>query len=325
MMAKGKSSINRADLDERGQGMFDRYAGGAGITNGVMTRDQFTQAMSAAGGGRGGNRGGGNRGGGGDNPGNAWGGGGWNAPAVDPMESIALAAFRKMDLNGDGVLNYDEMSESLKAEKDKWDTDKNGFIDFNEFKAYLQARMQAVVGDGSEIAGGADPDLDKTEDDKKPIVYRAGKLPKELPSWFAELDTDHDAQVGLYEWKKSGRSLEEFAAMDRNGDGFLTVEEVLHAGRSGVEGASGGRMVAAMGDPGAGDGGVMTMQRNYPPSDSGGARPGGRRPGGPGGNKTRGDNPKGRGGNKDGGGGRNKKGGGGGGGNRGGFDPNDDI
>src|SRR5262249_48816913 len=62
---------------------------------------------------------------------------------------------------------------------------------------------------------------------RKPLVYHADNLPRELPSWFAELDTNHDAQVGLYEWKVSGRSIEEFQRMDRNNDGFLTVEEVL--------------------------------------------------------------------------------------------------
>src|SRR5438309_398599 len=45
---------------------------------------------------------------------------------------------------------------------------------------------------------------------------------------FQELDTDGDAQIGLYEWKASGRPLDEFFKMDRNGDGFLTVQEVLY-------------------------------------------------------------------------------------------------
>jgi hypothetical protein len=33
--------------------------------------------------------------------------------------------------------------------------------------------------------------------------------------------------VALYEWKASGRPISEFLRMDRNNDGFLTVEEVL--------------------------------------------------------------------------------------------------
>jgi RNA polymerase sigma factor (sigma-70 family) len=48
-----------------------------------------------------------------------------------------------------------------------------------------------------------------------------------LPAWFAQLDSDRDGQVGLYEWKAAGRSIDEFLKMDKNSDGFLTVEEVL--------------------------------------------------------------------------------------------------
>jgi EF hand len=65
------------------------------------------------------------------------------------------------------------------------------------------------------------------EEEKRPVVYRAGNLPKELPPWFAQLDEDKDGQVGLYEWKKAGRPLNEFQAIDLNGDGFITVEEAL--------------------------------------------------------------------------------------------------
>jgi hypothetical protein len=62
---------------------------------------------------------------------------------------------------------------------------------------------------------------------QKPVVYSAGNLPKELPSWFEQLDANRDGQVGLYEWKASGWSLEDFQRLDCNDDGFLTIEEVL--------------------------------------------------------------------------------------------------
>src|SRR5262249_32625775 len=52
-------------------------------------------------------------------------------------------------------------------------------------------------------------------------------LPKELPAWFTQYDKDGDGQIGLYEWKATGQPLETFLKMDRNGDGFLTIEEVL--------------------------------------------------------------------------------------------------
>jgi hypothetical protein len=64
-------------------------------------------------------------------------------------------------------------------------------------------------------------------EEPRPAVLRPGKLPAGLPEWFLKLDTDGDGQVGLYEWRVSGRPLQEFVAMDLNGDGFITCEELL--------------------------------------------------------------------------------------------------
>src|SRR5207245_9281624 len=60
-----------------------------------------------------------------------------------------------------------------------------------------------------------------------------GKLPKDIPAWFDQLDTDRDWQIGLYEWVKSERSIEEFRIIDRNEDGFLTIDEVMTYVRGG--------------------------------------------------------------------------------------------
>jgi hypothetical protein len=67
------------------------------------------------------------------------------------------------------------------------------------------------------------------QETKAPLIYRSDNLPKELPAWFRTVDTNQDAQISLCEWRKSGRSIAEFQRMDRNGDGFLTVEEVLYS------------------------------------------------------------------------------------------------
>jgi Ca2+-binding EF-hand superfamily protein len=148
--------------------------------------------------------------------------------------------FRRYDENDDGLLNPDEMPEPLHAELDQWDTNHDRLIDLKEFKAFYLAhlRQETAASDddskGEKQAREAANQSETTpglpvEEEGKPTVYRAGKLPKELPSWFAELDTDHDGQIGLYEWKASGRSLQEFYELDRNDDGFLTIDEVLHA------------------------------------------------------------------------------------------------
>jgi Ca2+-binding EF-hand superfamily protein len=46
-----------------------------------------------------------------------------------------------------------------------------------------------------------------------------------LPGWFGERDKDRDGQVGMHEWPRE--QLAEFNKYDRNGDGFITSDEVL--------------------------------------------------------------------------------------------------
>src|SRR5262249_6021440 len=154
------------------------------------------------------------------------------------MDQMAEMWFKRLDRNGDGLLNSDEMPEALLNERDTWDTDRNGFIDLKEYKEYFKARIQQMQqqramdpnfqGPGG-IGGGWLPELPPDEEEKRPVMYHAGKLPRELPAWFAEADEDGDGQIGLYEWKKKGWPMAEFQRMDRNNDGFLTIEEVLQS------------------------------------------------------------------------------------------------
>ena len=101
---------------------------------------------------------------------------------------------------------------------------KDGKISINEYIEAFKARRSSRPGGGAVVAPGRRL---RRRRSARPVVYRAGKLPKELPAWFAQTDKDNDGQVGLYEWKAAGKPLIEFLAMDANGDGFLTVEEVL--------------------------------------------------------------------------------------------------
>src|SRR5207253_1432151 len=183
-----------------------------------------------------------------------WSGGGqapdWSGGGID---AIAESRFRRMDKNNDGVLDADEMDEALLAEKDKWDTNHDGVIDPQEYKVYFAARMKQIQADRENMNPFGPAPRDDEDTEKKPTVYRSGKLPKELPAWFAQLDTDGDMQIGLYEWKNSGRPLRQFLELDRNGDGFLTIEEVLYAVATGKEqGGGNGNGSSMAGMPGGG-------------------------------------------------------------------------
>jgi Ca2+-binding EF-hand superfamily protein len=234
----GRDVLRRSDLrDPMQQAMFDRIAQGMGLTSGEISRQQFLsavqqfQGMSMRGGPGSGWSGG---------PSSGWSGGpgsGWSGSRGGTDDASIERRFRERDRNGDGLLNYDEMSDTLRAEREKWDTNGDGFIDLNEYKAYMQARFQSR----QQQSGGGGPSQGSgwqgnpwsqlppapAEEDKKPVVYRAGKLPPGIPNWFASLDTDGDGQIGLYEWKNSRFSLDDFALLDRNGDGFITIAEAL--------------------------------------------------------------------------------------------------
>jgi Ca2+-binding EF-hand superfamily protein len=133
--------------------------------------------------------------------------------------------LQSLDANFDRRLGKDELQNipRLAKEIQRWDANRDGFIDEEELKAFTAA----VEEEGRGRLGP--PPLGRIAASPAPppahIAYRAGRLPPGLPDWFTELDSDRDGQVGLYEWK--GRAPDEFLRYDRNNDGFITVEEVL--------------------------------------------------------------------------------------------------
>jgi Ca2+-binding EF-hand superfamily protein len=277
----GKDVWTRADAGNAGNpwavGMFDRIAQSMNITNGQITREQFTTYMQQQrnnwGGGMGGGGRRGNRQGNGGPPGNGGGPNGAPSPGAPGGDSgnqqngsdqWAERMFQRMDANGDGLLNKDEMPESLRAEVEKWDTNKDGFIDLNEYKAYFRAVVQQRMAEGGgwnpgwQGGGMPEPGMAPIPQEEEPIkkatVYRAGNLPKDIPSWFSQYDTDGDGQIGLYEWKATGESMEKFRQIDRNNDGFLTIDEVMRYDaeqkKNGGGGFTfGGARVAGQGQP----------------------------------------------------------------------------
>ncbi len=200
---------------------LDAYLQDRGITNGIVTKQLYLAFEKE----RAANQMAGNQGQGGGN-----GRGGFQAATATmaQMNQFAEMEFKRLDRNDDGQLNDQEMPSQLKDELSRWDANRDNLINLEEFKFFFYNRYQ-------ERHKAKDPDIiDKIihEDDdldERPLVLRLGKLPfEELPEWWKELDDEpKDGQISLYEWRKAGKSLEEFKEWDRNDDGLITPQEAL--------------------------------------------------------------------------------------------------
>src|SRR5262249_53869155 len=147
----GRDYWSRADIQDSDQlQRFDRMAQQLGITNGVISRQQYLDYYQQMG-----DRFGGTRSGGpppmmsapdGTStlaptaPGSSDGRGrpAWGTPEA------AESMFRRLDKDGDGVLSNNEIPDSLRNERAKWDTNGDSFIDLSEFTRYMMERAQQM-------------------------------------------------------------------------------------------------------------------------------------------------------------------------------------
>lgn len=176
-----------------------------------------------------------------------------------PAASIADEQFLRLDVDGDGVLNFAEMTDILQLEIDRWDVNRDRHIDLPEWRRYVEAvhphlqrpvaempvRPPIVVepvkqprspvpdsprADQAPTTGASRPPFVDNVRRKVPLDP-SGKYPRNLPAWFKEYDADADGQVALYEWQAKKDVLEEFKKYDLNDDGFITIEELIRSGQ----------------------------------------------------------------------------------------------
>lgn len=164
--------------------------------------------------------------------------------------------FKHLDVDRDGKLTKAECSPGLVERFETADADKDGAINPTEYKEYLIARVgyeaqfappPDAKGKGDRPAEGKPAVPAEEPVEPRPLVYRVAKdLPKDVPGWFRELDTDKDVQVGLYEWAAAKRPVSQFQAMDLNGDGLLEVAEYLRWRKTATEAGKGDELRAAV-------------------------------------------------------------------------------
>jgi Ca2+-binding EF-hand superfamily protein len=191
--------------DRRSLARFEEFSRRAGVTDGRLSREAFLKAFQER-----------------------------MAELVRNSANDAQRILRSLDRNSDGALDAEELqrTQRLRNEVQRWDANQDGRIDLDELRAVLEAytreRLTGPVPPQppSGDAQSTQPQVEGNPNLPDPnAVYRPGRLPPGLPDWFARLDVDNDAQIALHEWK--GMDLELFVTIDRNGDGILTVGEIL--------------------------------------------------------------------------------------------------
>jgi hypothetical protein len=177
---------------------------------------------------------------------------------IDPQ---ARWFFDRFDRNHSGALEREEW-QNLPINAADIDSNHDGIVSLAEVAARFPRKQSApgTPGAGSQFSGppgmgygfgggfGGGPSFqggaggEERSDDHTPTEqarrgsYRflspGERLPKGLPSWFAERDTNHDGQVSMAEFSGywTPASVEDYLKYDGNRDGLITPEECLRPG-----------------------------------------------------------------------------------------------
>ena len=149
-------------------------------------------------------------------------------------DSLFLDRF---DTNKDGKISRDEVPEGYYRRVFDRMVDK---YKLDPKKTYTRAELQKIMGlsgsSGSNSSvgttssrtgrgGRSDGPAGKSPPSRVPGGdTRPYRSLVELPAEYREFDKDGDGQIGLYEWPRD--RIREFLALDKNQDGFLTIDEL---------------------------------------------------------------------------------------------------
>ncbi len=162
------------------------------------------------------------------------------------------------DLDRDGTITVDELAQYLsdyarapaqRSAERWWQNELPDFLPLLH-PATPAESVEAPAPEAASVSGeepqsisgptSALPSSRTTGRDRK-FHVPAAALPQGLPEWFIARDLDGDGQLTLAEFAPEGTpaQLAEFARYDLNGDGVITAEECLRAGRTGPAGKTG--------------------------------------------------------------------------------------
>jgi len=115
------------------------------------------------------------------------------------------------------------LAETLMSRHDK---NRDGTLDANERRSM---GVESAAADTDHDFRISRPELAAWLAQQEAEQNRA--VPRELPTWFVERDSDKDGQISMKEFTDewTDEKLDEFIALDTNNDGFIVTEECLRA------------------------------------------------------------------------------------------------
>ena len=183
----------------------------------------------------------------------------------------AARAFAFYDRNNDGVIDAEEMRRGRRGQELlQYDRNRDGVITLDEMEYRYarrriereraeQAEARAQRADGDQRGGRERRRRDREEDSEFEsrfagrnsyrVIPVGERLPAGVPDWFIRSDADGDGQLTMREFSASWSQavLADFNQFDLNGDGLITVDEVLRAKRMGA--VRGSPVTAATAEP----------------------------------------------------------------------------
>ena len=124
-------------------------------------------------------------------------------PADGPAVEKALQRLLQMDTNGDGKISRAEARGPLAQNFDRFDLNKDGYLDRSELRrvAQLMVSFQQGKGGGAAPGGPAGPDFDALDRNADGRLTRDEVRGTALEPLFDQIDTNHDGRIDPREFE----------------------------------------------------------------------------------------------------------------------------